>query len=59
MRVPISSIDPRPPKAGNEMRINFYRLQGPPPARKGIAWQPTGARTHHVPEAFGRIVLTK
>jgi len=59
MRIPISSVDPRPPKAGNEMRINFYRLQGPTPERKGIAWQPTGARSYHVPEAFGRLILAR
>lgn len=59
MRIPISSIDQRPAKAGNEIRINFYRLQGPPPDRKGIAWQPTGTRSYHVPEAFGRLVLVK
>jgi hypothetical protein len=59
MRIPIASVDPRPPKAGNEMRINFYRIQGPPPDRRGIAWQPTRARSYHVPEAFGRIVLTR
>jgi hypothetical protein len=59
MRIPIASIDGAAAKAGSEMRINFFRLQGPPPDRKGIAWQPTGARTYHVPEAFGRIVLVK
>ena len=40
MRIPIDRIDTRAPQAGVEMRINFYRLQGPPPQRKGIAWQP-------------------
>lgn len=59
MRIPVASVDQRPPKAGNQMRVNFYRLQGPPPERKGIAWQPTGQRSYHVPEAFGRLVLTK
>ena len=57
MRIPFSSIDSRPPKKGNELRINLYRLQGPPPNRKGIAWQPTGQRNYHVPEAFGHLVL--
>jgi hypothetical protein len=57
MRIPIHTIDSRPPRDGNEMRINFYRLQGPPPNRKNIAWQPTNQRSHHVPEAFGRLVL--
>lgn len=59
MRIPIASVDTRPAKAGNEMRINFYRLQGPPPDRRFIAWQPTGQKNYHVPESFGRIVLSK
>jgi hypothetical protein len=59
MRIPIDSIDGASAKPGSEMRINFYRIQGPPPQRKGIAWQPTGGRSYHVPEAFGRIILVK
>ena len=58
MRIPMQSIDTRPAKAGNEMRVNFDRIQGPPP-RKFVAWQPTGAPSHHVPEAFGRIRLVE
>jgi hypothetical protein len=57
MKIPMASIDTRTPKAGNEMRINFYRFQGPPPNRVGLAWQPTGVPSYHVPEAFGRLVL--
>ena len=59
MRIPIDKIDERRPEAGREMRINFYRLQGPGPVRKGIAWQPTNAASYHVPEAFGRLKLVK
>jgi hypothetical protein len=59
MQIPMSTIDARPPKAGNEMRINFYRFQGPPPKRNGLAWQPTNSNNYHVPEAFGRLVLGK
>ena len=58
MQIPIPSIDARPPKEGSEMRINFYRIQGPAP-RKHIAWQPTNSNTYHVPEAFGRLRLVK
>lgn len=43
------------PKKGLEMRLNFYRIQGPPPDRKFLAWQPTGSPNNHVPEAFGRL----
>lgn len=58
MQIPLAAIDARPPSAGNELRINFYRLQGPAP-RKYVAWQPTHANSYHVPEAFGRLVLAK
>ena len=57
MRVPLASIDSRPPAGGNELRINFYRIQGAPPNRRFVAWQPTGQGSYHVPEAFGRLVL--
>lgn len=57
MQIPLKAIDTRPPKKGLEMRINLYRIQGPPPNRKFVAWQPTGQSSYHVPEAFGRLVL--
>ncbi len=57
MKIPFSSIDPRPPEKGAELRINLYRCQGPPDGRKFIAWQPTGRASFHVPESFGRLVL--
>lgn len=56
MQIPWKSIDPREPRAGNELRINFYRAQGPPP-RKMIAWRPTHSATFHVPESFGTLKL--
>jgi hypothetical protein len=59
MRIPISSFDTRPAKPGNEVRANFYRLQGPPARHRFIAWQPTGERNYHVPEAFGKLVFVK
>jgi hypothetical protein len=59
MRIPIDKIDARKPEAGLEMRVNFFRLQGPGPSRKRIAWQPTMKPTYHVPEAFGRLKLVK
>ncbi len=59
MRIPVDKIDKRKSQAGQELRINFYRLQGPPPNRKRIAWQPTNADNYHVPEAFGRLRFEK
>ncbi len=57
MRIPIKSIDTRPPAPGREMRINFYRCQGRDPARKYVAWQPTNDDSFHVPETFGKMKL--
>lgn len=59
MRIPFDKIDKRAPKAGNELRANFYRFQGPPPNRKRIAWQPTDSDNYHTPEAFGLMKLVK
>lgn len=64
MQIPVASINGEggaPAKAtpGAEMRVNFYRLQGPKPNRAGIAWQPTNTPTYHTPEAFGRLILKK
>jgi hypothetical protein len=59
MQIPWKSIDERPVKPGNELRINLYRSQGPPPKRIGIAWQPTGPGSYHKPEKFGILQLAK
>ena len=56
MRIPYASIDMRPTAAGNVLRANFYRSQGPP-KQKQIAWQPTQHSTFHVPESFGTLKL--
>jgi hypothetical protein len=56
-KIPLKSFDARPPKAGNEVRINFYRIQGAGPNRTLINWQPVNNETFHTPEAFGRLVL--
>ena len=41
------------------MRINVYRLSGAAPDRVSTMWVPTNNRSHHTPEAFGRIVLSR
>jgi len=57
-QIPIESINGATAKPDSEMRINFYRIQGKKPnGYRMIAWQPTGARNYHVPDAFGRIRL--
>lgn len=57
MRIRYSSIDARPAKAGNTLRMNLYRSQGP--RHQAIAWQPTGKETFHTPEAFGILRLVE
>jgi len=60
MRIPWKSIDRRTPAAGNELRLNLYRIEGgPPPRRKYLAWQPVGNPSFHTPEKFGRLLLAK
>lgn len=58
MRIPMARIDRREPKEGLEMRINFYRIQGPNPNRRLINWQPVNNDSFHTPEAFGRLHLS-
>lgn len=57
MRIPFASIASQAPAVGQRFRVNFYRMQGPPPDRKMIAWQPTHEKNYHVPEAFGMLEL--
>jgi len=57
MRIPMAKIDARKPRAGAEMRINFYRIQGAAPNRRFINWQPVNSDNYHTPEAFGRLKL--
>lgn len=59
MRIPFSAIDSRPAAAGNTLRINFFRCQGPTATRHFIAWQPPMSDTFHVPERFGTIRLVR
>jgi hypothetical protein len=59
MKIPMAKIDQRAAKVGNEMRINFYRFQGPPPNRQRIAWSPVNSDNYHTPEAFGLLKLEK
>ena len=57
MMIPLRSIDQRPPQAGHELRVNIYRLTGAGTNRVSTMWTPTMQRSHHTPEAFGRMVL--
>ncbi|MGO9239828.1 MAG: carbohydrate-binding family 9-like protein [Bryobacteraceae bacterium] len=57
MSIPMQSISSKPVAKGTEFRLNFFRMQGPPPDRKALCWQASGKETFHVPEAFGRLRL--
>ena len=57
MRIPFASLDVKAPKAGDELRIGLFRIEGAEPHRVYMAWRPTGAKTFHVPSAFGSLVL--
>ena len=59
MRIPYSAIDIRLAAAGNTLRINLFRCQGPSSTRKYISWQPTMSDSFHVPERFGILQLVK
>jgi len=59
MRIPITAVDHRPPKAGNEMRINLYRQDGEASNRDFLGWQPPGIWNPHHPEKFGTLRLVE
>jgi hypothetical protein len=57
MRIPITALDKRPPKEGNEFRVNVYRLHGDAPGRerKFLSWKTVGIYNPHHPEKFGML----
>ena len=57
MQIPWKAIDTRPVRAGNELRLNLYRIEGGPEKRKYIAWQQVNSESFHTPERFGRLRL--
>ena len=59
MRIPYSAIDARTAAAGNRLRINLFRSQGPSSARHQIAWQAPMSDSFHVPERFGILRLVE
>jgi hypothetical protein len=47
-----------PPRAGDEWRVNFYRIDAPAPAHQEFyAWSPTGKIDFHRPWKFGVLVF--
>ena len=59
MRIPYTAIDSRPAEAGNTLRINLFRCQGPTATRKYLAWQAPMRDSFHTPAVFGTLKLVK
>ena len=59
MRIPYAAIDARPAAAGNTLRINLFRCQGPSSTRLYLAWRASMSDSFHVPERFGILKLVK
>jgi hypothetical protein len=59
MRIPYASIDSRPAVAGNTLRINLFRCQGPASSRHYIAWRAPMRDSFHTPERFGTLKLVQ
>lgn len=59
MKIPITTVDLRPPRPGNEMRINLYRQDGAGANRDFLAWQPPLVWNPHHPEKFGILRLVE
>jgi hypothetical protein len=57
MKIPLKAIGVEHPATGTRLRVNLFRIQGPPPDRTFIAWQPPKSQSYHVPEAFGMLVM--
>jgi hypothetical protein len=57
MRIPYASIEAGDAKAGNVLRINFFRSQGTKPVE--MAWQPPQQASFHAPERFGTLKLVR
>ncbi len=60
MCIPLRAIDKRNPMAGNEFRVNVYRLQFAGEGKRihFLAWQPTGEWNPHRPKKFGILRLS-
>ena len=56
MRIPWTAIDAQPPAKGRELRLGLFRIAGHDP-KKRYLWRQTGAKSFHVPQAFGTLRL--
>ena len=59
MEIPWKTIAAGAPVAGQEFRLNLYRIEGGPKVRKYITWQAVQNNSFHTPAAFGRLRLLR
>lgn len=61
VRIPWKSIAApgKTVKAGDEFRLNLYRIEGAEPDRRYITWRPVNSPSYHTPAAFGRLRLAE
>ena len=57
MKIPLAAVDTRPSAAGNTLRMNLFRSQGPKSNQHEVTWQPPMGPTFHAPEHFGLLKL--
>jgi hypothetical protein len=57
MQIPYASLEAGEARAGNLLRINFFRSQGTKPVE--MAWQPPRQASFHAPEQFGVLKLER
>jgi hypothetical protein len=58
MKIPFDKLGVGSPAGGTKLRAGIFRCAGREPNRILMSWQPTGARSFHVPERFGILALT-
>jgi hypothetical protein len=52
------SLAALPPKSGDKLPLNFYRIDHSSGAEKLMSWSPTGAADFHRPDKFGSLVFS-
>lgn len=62
--IPWSAVQPYskaalPPKVGDKLPLNFYRIDHSGGAEELIAWTPTGVADFHKPDKFGALVFSE
>ncbi|HJT69646.1 MAG TPA: carbohydrate-binding family 9-like protein [Terriglobales bacterium] len=59
MKIPYSAVDTKPAAAGNVLRANLFRSEGPESRHHEVTWHAPMSNTFHVPERFGLYKLVE